>query len=672
MSWQLSVFTLLALVLVVGGVWFERSRPSARVVAAVAALAALGVAGRLVLAPIPNVVATTDVALITGYVLGGPPGFAVGALSALISNFWLGQGPWTPWQMAGWGMVGVGGAVLATLTARRFGRWGLAIAGAVAGLAYGAFLDLSAMVSFGGEQSLDRYLALSIRGIPFNIAHAVGNAAIMLAAGPALVRIVDRYRDRFEVEWEPVPAGGRIPSGAAGGGLAALLICAGLALGLSGVGAERAAAEPSAQASGSGPVGWLRQAQNDDGGFGISPGASSSPGMTGWAMLGLESAGVNPRDVRSGGRTAVEYLRRHVDDVGSTGDLERTILALRGAGIGVRNFGRRDLLAELRSRQRGNGSYDKQVNQTAFAILARVAAGEETGSLRKPAGWLREAQNKNGGWGSVPSGPSEPDSTGAALQALALVGAEKPIGEGVRWLKRAQNGDGGWALVQGSGSNAQSTAWALQGLVAVGANPRISKRSRTGFDYLSSRRQSDGHYRYSKSSDQTPVWVTAQALAGVEREAFPIAPVGLKPDEGDGNGTGDGGDGSSGGYGSGSGYQPSSGGQLDGLDDLGELGDPGGLGGDYKRALEESLGSGAGKKESREGGDGEAQAGTGPGPEAEAEVLPEAAVIVPPEEEEEAPIGESEVPATPVLLGGIGVLALGLAGGWLLYRRTLP
>ena len=78
-------------------------------VALVAALAALAVAGRLILAPIPNVVATTDVALITGYALGGAPGFAVGALAAPVSNLWLGQGPWTPWQMAGWGMCGLSG-----------------------------------------------------------------------------------------------------------------------------------------------------------------------------------------------------------------------------------------------------------------------------------------------------------------------------------------------------------------------------------------------------------------------------------------------------------------------------------------------------------------------------------------------------------------------------------
>ncbi len=113
MSWQVASFVVLGLVIVGGFAWFERSRPPARLVGLVAALAALAVAGRVLLAPIPNVVATTDIVLFTGYAIGGAPGFAVGALSALISNFWLGQGPWTPWQMAGWGLVGLGGAGLA-------------------------------------------------------------------------------------------------------------------------------------------------------------------------------------------------------------------------------------------------------------------------------------------------------------------------------------------------------------------------------------------------------------------------------------------------------------------------------------------------------------------------------------------------------------------------------
>jgi energy-coupling factor transport system substrate-specific component len=549
MSWQLSVIGMLALVLVAGGVWFERSRPSARILAAVAALAALGVAGRVLLAPLPNVVGTTDVALLAGYALGGPAGFAVGALSALISNFWLGQGPWTPWQMAGWGAVGVGGAALATVSGRSLGRVGLAAAAAVAGLLYGALLDLSTMVNFGGEQSLDRYLALSARGIPFNIAHAAGNAAIMLAAGPALVRMLDRYQARFAITWEQAPGAG------AAAGLALLASAAAIA---AGPGTSSAPAAPvPAEAAGAGNASaWLLRSQNRDGGFGVAPGAASGPAMTGWAMLGMEAAGINPRDVRRAGRSPVAYLRARVADLSSTGDLERTILALRGAGVSARSFGGRDLVAELRSRRQAGGSYERQVNLTAFALLARSAVGEPASSLRGSARWLRQTQNRDGGWGSVKRAPSEPDSTGAVLQALAVVDARGPLSRGAAWLRGAQRADGGWSLTRGAGSNSQSTAWALQGLVAAGVNPSgVRKGARNGFDYLGARQARDGRFAYSKGGEQTPVWVTAQAITGIRRATYPIAPVkrssGAKPGSGAAAG-------SSGGSGDGSGSADSS------------------------------------------------------------------------------------------------------------------
>ena len=210
MSTAGAIFALLAITLIGGIVWYERSQPPAQVVALVAALAALAAAGRIALSPIPNVVPTTDITLIAGFALGGAPGFAVGALAALASNFWLGQGPWTPWQMAGWGMAGLLGAGLAVLTGRRLGRVGLAVACGVVGFAYGALLDLYTMVSFGGEQSLDRYLVLSARGLPFNVAHAAGNVAFALIAGPALVRMLTRYRTRFEFAWKK----GAAPAGA--------------------------------------------------------------------------------------------------------------------------------------------------------------------------------------------------------------------------------------------------------------------------------------------------------------------------------------------------------------------------------------------------------------------------------------------------------------------------
>src|SRR5215207_3758041 len=99
MSWQAASLALLGIALACGFAWYERQRPPARVVALVAVLAALAVVGRLAFAAIPNVKPTTDIVLFAGYALGPIPGFAVGAITALASNVFLGQGPWTAWQM---------------------------------------------------------------------------------------------------------------------------------------------------------------------------------------------------------------------------------------------------------------------------------------------------------------------------------------------------------------------------------------------------------------------------------------------------------------------------------------------------------------------------------------------------------------------------------------------
>ena len=105
MSWELVSFLILGAVLLAGFAWYERSRPPSQVVALVAALAALAIAGRIAFAAFPNVKPTTDIVLFAGYALGGAPGFAVGALTALVSNFWFGQGPVDPVADGGLGAV---------------------------------------------------------------------------------------------------------------------------------------------------------------------------------------------------------------------------------------------------------------------------------------------------------------------------------------------------------------------------------------------------------------------------------------------------------------------------------------------------------------------------------------------------------------------------------------
>lgn len=208
MSWAAASVTLLVAALAAGFGWYEHTRPPARVVALVASLAALAALGRVAFAPLPNVKPTTDIVVLTGYALGGAPGFAVGAVAAVASNVVFGQGPWTPWEMAGWGLTGLLGAGLGLATRRHAGRWTLALACGACGLLYGALLDLSTWTTFSGQHTFGQYLVISGSSLGFNLAHAVGNVVFCLAFGPALVRALARFRARLDVHWvalEPTP-----------------------------------------------------------------------------------------------------------------------------------------------------------------------------------------------------------------------------------------------------------------------------------------------------------------------------------------------------------------------------------------------------------------------------------------------------------------------------------
>src|SRR5207248_916513 len=117
------------------------------------------------------------------------------------------------------------------------------------------------------------------------------------------------------------------------------------------------------------------------------------------------------------------------------------------------------------------------------------------------------------------------DDTAAAIEALAAAGRRRSAGarRAASFIARHQDLDGGFPLTPGAGSNSQSTAWAVQGLLAAGRNPDGVRRggSRTPLAYLRSLVGPDGAVRYSRTSRQTPVWVTAQALTALARRPFP-------------------------------------------------------------------------------------------------------------------------------------------------------
>ena len=396
MSWQLGAFGLLALALGAGFAWYERDRPDARIVALVGTLAAFAALGRIAFAAVPNVKPTTDIVLIAGYALGGAPGFAVGALAALTSNFFFGQGPWTPWQMAAWGATGVLGAMLAwgmrgrtgARDARPIGRWPLALVCCAAGFAFTVVQDVGDWVSFS-DHSLGQLGVYVAQGLGFDAVHAAGCLAFALALGPALTRSIQRFARRIEVTWVPAE---RVVAPVL---LAALVLGA---LGAQGTPARAAMTSPPSVTSAA--ANYLLGSENADGGFGPAPGQPSDQLYTGWAALGLASAG---HDLNSVGdaQGLMDYVRGGAETA-DVGALERTILVVEAAGQSARSFGGRDLIAALQSHFRGDGSISGQVNLTAFAVLALRAEGGGsvgwTGSDSKTLRWLVRQQDSDGGF----------------------------------------------------------------------------------------------------------------------------------------------------------------------------------------------------------------------------------------------------------------------------------
>lgn len=520
MTWEVASFLIVGAVVLAGFAWYERSRPPAQVVALVAALAALAIAGRIAFAAFPNVKPTTDIVIFAGYALGGAPGFAVGALAALVSNFWFGQGPWTPWQMAGWGICGVLGALLA-LGNRNAGRLALAAICGLAGILYGALLNFSLMATYGGDLSLRHFLLLEARAIPFEIAHALGNVVLALVAGPAMVRMLVRFRERFE--WSRGGAGrpgARAPLGGAlrGGGVAAVLLAAALV----------ALAPAPAQASTSveKALHWLEAQQRPSGGFPSDPGKEAGAEMTSWSMLALAAAGKNPLDVASGGKSPVDFLRSHMDEVGDAGDVARTILALEAAGVDPRSFAGEDLVDRLLSKRAENGSYQGWPGTSAYAVLALRAAGANSAAA-PTVKWLREVQGKEGGWGNEPQSPSTAEITGAVLQVLSP--GSEASDRALDYLRKAKRPNGGFAPGSNLAANAQATAWTSAGLLAAGKDPASFGDGKSSFAYMRDLQTDSGYFLKEPNLDATSVWVTADVLVPLSGHHLPIAAPAREP-----------------------------------------------------------------------------------------------------------------------------------------------
>ncbi len=173
-------------------------------VALVSSLVALGAAGRLLFAAAPNISPVDWLTVCTGLVFGPLTGFSVGAATMLVSNFWLGQGPWTIYQMIGMGLLGVLGGILH--------RWrssigSMALAGIGFGWAfvYGAITSVFWVLFFASTVNWTGFAAYWVAGLPFYVLQGLGNAVLLHILGRRTLTIFERYRKRLIVTYEQTP-----------------------------------------------------------------------------------------------------------------------------------------------------------------------------------------------------------------------------------------------------------------------------------------------------------------------------------------------------------------------------------------------------------------------------------------------------------------------------------
>jgi energy-coupling factor transport system substrate-specific component len=180
--------------------WLESGADRAKELAVVATLGAVAAVGHVVLHPVPGVQPVTLITVATGAALGVRAGVGVGVVAPFISNFALGQGPWTLWQMLAWGACGAVGAACGPLLRRRVV---FALLLGLLGLAFSAVMDVWSWAAYYEQHTWATFVANEARGFPFDVAHAAGNVVFALVAGPELLRLLDRFgrRLRAEVVW---------------------------------------------------------------------------------------------------------------------------------------------------------------------------------------------------------------------------------------------------------------------------------------------------------------------------------------------------------------------------------------------------------------------------------------------------------------------------------------
>ncbi|SDB05289.1 ECF transporter S component [Eubacterium oxidoreducens] len=177
---------------------FEGRKPHPRELIVIAVLAAIGVAGRGAFFMVPNIKCVTAIVIIAGVSLGGEAGFLVGVLTMFVSNMFMGQGPWTPWQMFTYGIIGFLAGILFKKGLLKAKRLSLCVFGFMCSIfIFGGIMNPAAILMTYGRITKESLIAFYISGLPVDLVHGVSTIIFMLLFARPLLEKLERVKTKY-------------------------------------------------------------------------------------------------------------------------------------------------------------------------------------------------------------------------------------------------------------------------------------------------------------------------------------------------------------------------------------------------------------------------------------------------------------------------------------------
>ena len=177
---------------------FEGRKPKAREIMVISVLAAIGVAGRAAFFMVPSFKPVAAIVILTGVSFGGEAGFLVGCLIMMLSNMFMGQGPWTPWQMFSFGIIGFLAGILYQKGILKARKRDLCIYGFLSVvLIYGGIMNPASILMYYGYITPASLVAFYISGIPVDLVHALSTVIFLWFLSRPLLEKLERIKKKY-------------------------------------------------------------------------------------------------------------------------------------------------------------------------------------------------------------------------------------------------------------------------------------------------------------------------------------------------------------------------------------------------------------------------------------------------------------------------------------------